>query len=412
MMNDNPDRPKEYDAVLGGYAPPPLDGAVLGGLEGVKNRLKSTVARERAAALIEALPYREEGLDLLIEALKDSSEQVELFASRLLRQTGSQKGKQALLEHNPWLLFSRLEDWQAENFEPAVGITDPVGTAYNVNLYLLEPTGYGYSKIVEDFTLEPFQVLVKDPQARDVEALACWMSEEYICYEQCRSFVDALCKARKRLTSLKALFIGDRREHEFNKPRLYLSEIAPILKSYPHLEVLKLHGFLSPEPQFKGLRHDYLKTLIIESAWLTSKDVAHICALDLPALEYFELWMSHKATPESIIDSLTPVLSGKSFPNLIYLGLRSFEHADEIVEALVQSPLLDRLAVLDLSMGTLTDKGAEILLQCPAIDRLHTLNVSMNCLSTNMIQKLSGLNCWVISQPQTNEDDRYYALYE
>jgi hypothetical protein len=94
------------------------------------------------------------------------------------------------------------------------------------------------------------------------------------------------------------------------------------------------------------------------------------------------------------------------------LGLRSFEYADEIVKALVQSPILDRLAVLDLSMGTLTDKGAEILLNCPAIKQLHTLNVSANQLSTQMIQKLSGLNCRVISERQTDEDYRYYALYE
>ncbi len=60
-MNNNPSQPREYDSealatlgastVLGGHAPPPLDGAVLGGLEGVKNRLKSTVARERVASM-------------------------------------------------------------------------------------------------------------------------------------------------------------------------------------------------------------------------------------------------------------------------------------------------------------------------------------------------------------------------
>lgn len=63
-------------------------------------------------------------------------------------------------------------------------------------------------------------------------------------------------------------------------------------------------------------------------------------------------------------------------------------------------------------MGTLTDKGAEILFNCPVIEQLHTLNVSANQLSTQMIQQLSGLNCRVISEPQTDEDYRYYALYE
>ena len=56
-MNKNPNQPREFDAVKGGQAPPPVDGVVLGGLEGVKHRLKSTVARERAATLIEALRF-------------------------------------------------------------------------------------------------------------------------------------------------------------------------------------------------------------------------------------------------------------------------------------------------------------------------------------------------------------------
>lgn len=40
-MSKNPNQPREYDAVLGGKTPPPVDGVVLGGLEGVKRRLNS-----------------------------------------------------------------------------------------------------------------------------------------------------------------------------------------------------------------------------------------------------------------------------------------------------------------------------------------------------------------------------------
>ena len=35
-MPENPNQPREYDAVLGGEAPPPLSGAVLGGVEGLR----------------------------------------------------------------------------------------------------------------------------------------------------------------------------------------------------------------------------------------------------------------------------------------------------------------------------------------------------------------------------------------
>ena len=35
MANDL-NLPREFDAVLGGHSPPPVEGAILGGIEGVK----------------------------------------------------------------------------------------------------------------------------------------------------------------------------------------------------------------------------------------------------------------------------------------------------------------------------------------------------------------------------------------
>ncbi|MEH1796875.1 MULTISPECIES: hypothetical protein [unclassified Nostoc] len=118
-MNNNSNQPGEFDAVLGGEVPPPVSGVVLGGLEGVKNRLKSPEGRERAFALIDALRYQEEGFKLVIEALKDSSDKVQMFTDRLLRNKGGEKGKEALLRHNPHLsqLDCRLiADSQEENY--------------------------------------------------------------------------------------------------------------------------------------------------------------------------------------------------------------------------------------------------------------------------------------------------------
>ncbi len=42
-MAENPNQPREYDAVKGGQAPAPVSGVVLGGLEGVKKRLSNPV---------------------------------------------------------------------------------------------------------------------------------------------------------------------------------------------------------------------------------------------------------------------------------------------------------------------------------------------------------------------------------
>lgn len=42
-MTNNQNEPREFDIVLGGEKPPPSQGAVLGGIEGVKQRLTSPV---------------------------------------------------------------------------------------------------------------------------------------------------------------------------------------------------------------------------------------------------------------------------------------------------------------------------------------------------------------------------------
>ncbi|WP_223270104.1 hypothetical protein [Nostoc sp. 'Peltigera membranacea cyanobiont' 213] len=110
-MNNNPNQPREFDAVLGGEAPPPVSGVVLGGIEGVKSRLKSSVVEVKVAALSEALNYGDIGLDLVINTLTNSSEQVQRFAAKLLKQRGGGKGKQALLNSNPYLAFTMMTDW-------------------------------------------------------------------------------------------------------------------------------------------------------------------------------------------------------------------------------------------------------------------------------------------------------------
>lgn len=59
--------PGEFDAVIGGETVPPVGGVVLGGIQSVKNRLKSAATFDiKIAALEDAMNYGDEGLDLVI----------------------------------------------------------------------------------------------------------------------------------------------------------------------------------------------------------------------------------------------------------------------------------------------------------------------------------------------------------
>ncbi|MEH1873595.1 hypothetical protein [Nostoc sp.] len=55
-MNNNSNQPGEFDAVLGGEQQNPNYGVVLGGLEGVKNRLNSEDDEVIFAVAIAILP--------------------------------------------------------------------------------------------------------------------------------------------------------------------------------------------------------------------------------------------------------------------------------------------------------------------------------------------------------------------
>lgn len=97
---NNPQQPGKYDAVLGGNSPSLEGAAVLGGIEGVKLRLKNPDAKVRIAALEQALNYGEQGLDLVIEGLKDKHWNIQNAAYLILNNITDPKIKQILQNLN------------------------------------------------------------------------------------------------------------------------------------------------------------------------------------------------------------------------------------------------------------------------------------------------------------------------
>jgi len=99
-MSENQE-PREYDAVLGGNSPILEGAAVLGGIEGVKVRLKNPEPQVRIAALQQAVNYGEQGLDLVIQALENELPQIQIQAYALLISRTELKVKQSLQKFNP-----------------------------------------------------------------------------------------------------------------------------------------------------------------------------------------------------------------------------------------------------------------------------------------------------------------------
>ncbi len=289
-----------------------------------------------------------------------------------------------------------------ETFNPEVGISDPVGTAYVLRVE--------WDEINVDIT-KNLELLLQDPQANQLEALVIgpWTQEMYECSSSI--VVNALVAAKDQLTSLKAVFLGDITEYESEISWINQSDMSPLLAAYPNLEVLQVRG--GEGLAFNSLHHEQLKTLIVQTGGLSRNTIAQIFAGNLPALEHLELWLgSDYYGGDSSVDDLRPLLSGNLFRKLTYLGLCNSKYSDDIAQAIVQAPIIERIKVLDLSLGTLGDEGAEALLNCPAVKQLNTLNVAENFLSDEMLERLKQLNIEVIADEQKEEEDEEEDEYK
>ncbi|MGL5065125.1 MAG: hypothetical protein ACRC62_34585 [Microcoleus sp.] len=101
MVNES-SQPKPGDAVLGGNNPPPIGAAVLGGIEGVKQRCASPDFQARIAGLQEAVKHGEAGIELLLHGLKDVVLEVALLAYSLLQENVEPELKKLLEIYEPW----------------------------------------------------------------------------------------------------------------------------------------------------------------------------------------------------------------------------------------------------------------------------------------------------------------------
>jgi hypothetical protein len=425
--------PRNSDAILGGQTPPPTTGAILGGLAGAKQRLESETILARLSALTEAFRYGEQGNDLAVQALNDSSDEVQQLAYRLLRSQGSEKGKQALLNHQPLRYFTTLSDWRFETYNAEIGITDPENNAYVVCVA---------KQTVDDADgLSQLESLLCEENITEVQALVInidFIRRQYYSaagdnYHSFGAAMEAICDAKERLPNLRALYIGDGAADvpEFKKSKMPIFDIRPFLDNFPKLEVLQVFGNFGRDNYYtlecSGLRHENLKTLIIETAYIEHDNLKQLCSMDLPKLELFELWLGRTGGIKSIMSALEPILAGYIYPNLKSFGLCSAEEHKNWLPEIVNAPFMEQIAVLDFKMGTMVDANIEPLLNLSLTQNLKALNVTGNQLSSSAIAQLSQQPYQLISTYQyglnefpdyedenydENRTTRHAALYE
>jgi len=227
--------------------------------------------------------------------------------------------------------------------------------------------------------------------------------------------IELLCKSKARLPKLAAIYVGDITSEENEMSWIKQSDLSPLLKAFPSLQLLRARG--GDGLQLSRPEHPTLRGLALETGGMDVSMIRSVCTSKFPKLEYLELWLGtdEYGANHSIAD-LQPILSGRLFPELKYLGLRNYQQADDLAAVVVNSPILSRIETLDLSLGVLTDEGAKALLKIPRSPTLKKLNLHYNFIGADLIKQLKSLPLTVDASKPSNMDEdeewRFVAVGE
>jgi hypothetical protein len=214
------------------------------------------------------------------------------------------------------------------------------------------------------------------------------------------------------LPKLEALFVGEMTFEECEVSWIGQDDLSKFLVAFPRITHLSNRGSTG----FTAVSSPVLESLVLESGGLPASTVRAVGASDLPALRYLELWLGTEGYGgDSGVDDLAEILGGARLPSLRYLGFRNAEHADAVAAVVAGAPVVARLEVLDLSMGTLGDDGARALLGGQPLTHLRRLDLHRHYLSEEMmarvVAELPGVEV-DLSDRQKDDRDRYVSVGE
>jgi hypothetical protein len=247
---------------------------------------------------------------------------------------------------------------------------------------------------------EMFAAFTAHPNAPQTTALVigAWFGDDS--GVDSTEIVQLLVGARHALPKLEAIFFGDVIGEENEISWINQTDVSPLFSAYPGLKHFSVRGGSGLSLGGK-MRLEHLESLTIETGGLPRSVLAEVFSMDLPKLEKLELWLGTDSYGwDGGVADLKPLLDGGLFPSLKHLGLRDSEIVNQIAEALVTAPILDRIQSLDLSLGTLTDEGAAHLVLCEGLRKLKSLDLHHHYCTAEGVRSLKA------AFPGVNLDDQ------
>ena len=228
--------------------------------------------------------------------------------------------------------------------------------------------------------------------------------------ENSKEIVSHLAEAANRLPALRALFVGEMVYEECELSWINQSDMSPLLAAYPRLEVLHIRG--GNELSFSPIRHEGLQELVIEAGGIGRSTLRELFRCEFPNLESLQLLLGEANYGfDGGVEDLQPLLSGRLFQKLKYLGLLNSEIENEIAAVVVNSPIVDRIERLDLSLGNLDNEGVRSLHQLKSKSNLKQLYLAHHYASEAAIEDLKRtLPFEVIAERRQDPDDEWRPI--
>lgn len=267
----------------------------------------------------------------------------------------------------------------------------------------------------DELTLRDFlAVLLDQPGVEKVQAivLGSWMENGEAVDVTPQAAIEMLIAMRDQLPNLRGLFVGDIISEENEMSWIMQSDLSAVWGAFPKLEVFGARG--GNGLRLGKINHPKLQRLQVETGGLTEGVLREALEANAP-LTHLELWMGDENYgANTSIEDFRGLLAGGLFPQLQTLALKNCQYTDELAEALATSPIMDRISVLDLSLGTLSNRGAEALLNSGKLGRLKKLDISHHYVSPDLLEKLrAAVPELVADEPQKPDhwdgQDHYYV---
>lgn len=259
--------------------------------------------------------------------------------------------------------------------------------------------GKSASTMIED--------IMKDPEFPQLEeiVIGCW-GEVWDDEKGAQTLVDGIVANKNEFAHIKSLFIGDMDYEDCEVSWIIQADYSALWEAMPQLEKLVIKG--SSGLSLGTVKHDKLEDLEIICGGLPTTVIEAVQKAELPSLKKLLLYVGvDEYGFDGNLSTIKTLLDKSDFSKLEYLGITDSEIQDEITEAVLACKYMGQIQTLDLSLGTLTDKGGQMLLdQIGNYPNIQMLDLHYHYLSDDMMNKLKGLNLSV----NVDEQEKPYVF--